>query len=238
MNIALVGYGTMNSLVAKKIEESKDLDCVGIVDIGYYKSLDEIKNSFDAIIDYSYPGNLDMIYDYVSRTHTPVVIATTGHTDEQINKIHELSKVAPVVFTGNFSLGITVMEKVLRDIAPILKDKFDIEVIEKHHNKKVDAPSGTAKMLVRALNPDHEYEEVYGRSGFKKREHEIGVSAIRGGTIAGEHTVLFAGEDEVLEITHEAHSKLIFVNGTITAVRFIINKPYGLYNMNNILFNE
>lgn len=238
MKIALVGYGTMNRLVANKIENTPGIECVGAVDVGMYPNLDAIETDFDVIIDFSYPGNLDMIEDYVRKTHKPVVIASTGFDDEQIERIHALGNYAPVVFTGNFSLGICVFEQILKLITPILKDTFDMEVIEKHHNKKIDAPSGTAKMLVNALNYENDYEVIYGRSGMKKRGKEIGVNALRGGTIVGEHTVVFAGEDEILEITHEAHSKLIFVNGSIKAATFVVDKEYGVYDMNAVLFNN
>ena len=161
-----------------------------------------------------------------------------GYSEEQICAIKECAKSHPIVYTANFSLGITVFEEVLKQITPILKESFDIEVIEKHHHKKLDAPSGTAKMLVEAIDPNHEYNRVYGREGMSKRAHEIGVHAVRGGSIVGEHSVIFAGEDEVFEIKHEAHSKNVFVNGAIKAAEFLVGKPAGLYIMHDVLFSK
>lgn len=237
MRVALVGYGTMGQLVEKKLLAGGH-EVAGIVSIGMLDDLNQITSPFDVIIDFSHPSYLDMILNYIEQTNTPVVIATTGYTEAQVARIKEAGKKHPIVYTANFSLGITVFEEVLKQITPILEDSFDIEVIEKHHNKKVDAPSGTAKMLVAAMNPDHQYEEVFGRHGMSKRAKEIGVHAVRGGTIVGEHSVIFAGEDEVLEIKHEAHSKNIFVNGAIKAASFLLEREAGLYCMNDVLFSK
>ena len=235
MKAALVGYGTMGQLVEKKLI-AKGIDVVGIVSIGMLDNLDAIGEEFDVIVDFSHPDYLAMELEYVRKHHTPIVIATTGFDQTQIDAVYAAGNDAPIVYSANFSLGITVFAQVIKQIAPILEDSFDMEVIEKHHNKKADAPSGTAKMLANALNVDDQYEIVYGRSGFAKRGKEIGVSAVRGGTIVGEHSVIFAGEDEVLEIKHEAHSKNIFVNGALKAMEYIVGKENGVYDMNDVLF--
>lgn len=237
MKVALVGYGVMGQVVEKKLLE-KGHEIVGIISLGMKENLTEISEKIDVIIDFSHPNNLNMILEYVKKTNTPLVVATTGYSDVQIARIKETSKAHPIVYTANFSLGITVFEEVLRQISPILEDNFDIEVIEKHHNKKIDAPSGTAKMLVDAIDPDHQYERVYGRVNESKRNKEIGVHAIRGGSIVGEHSVIFAGEDEVFEIKHEAHSKFIFASGAVRAAEFIKDKPSGIYNMHDVLFTK
>ncbi len=237
MKVALVGYGTMGKIAEQKLIE-KGHHISGIVSLGLLNDLSEITNEIDVIIDFSHPSYLDMICTYVSETNTPVVFATTGFNESQIQKIKQLGCHHPVVYTANFSLGITVLEEVLKQITPILEDSFDIEVIEKHHNKKIDSPSGTAKMLVDVLNENKKYEVVNGREGMSKRAKEIGVHAIRGGSIVGEHSVIFAGDDEVLEIKHEAHSKNIFVLGAIQAASFVASKEAGLYNMNNVLFSK
>lgn len=236
MNIALVGYGAMGQIVHKCFYENDKLS--GIVSLGMKSSLDEIKENIDVVIDFSNPANLDMIYDFCKKNHTPVVIATTGFSEEQIKKIHDLAKYTPVLYSGNFSLGVILMNRLVREITPILKDSFDIEVIEKHHNKKIDAPSGTAKMLINSMNENNEFKVVYGREGSSKREpyKEIGVHSIRGGTIVGEHSVIYAGLDEVLEIKHEAHSKAIFAKGAIRGAHWLYGKDNGLYNMENVLF--
>lgn len=246
INTALVGYGKMGHILRKTIEDADDINFVGAVgpEQGAVESLDKIYaelygskgENMDVIIDFSYPGNLKPVSDFALSHGVPLVIATTGYSEEQVDYIRTLSEKIPVVYTANFSLGITVLNKVLKEVAPILKDSFDIEIVEKHHNRKVDAPSGTAKMLLAAVNENEEFENVFGRSGMKKREKEIGVHAIRGGTIAGEHTVMFAGEDEILEFTHIANSRKIFAVGAVKAAKFIIGKPNGLYDMDQILF--
>ena len=237
MNVALVGYGTMGQIVHKNLDPNDKL--VGIVSIGYLESLYDIKEKIDVIIDFSHPANLNMIYDYCKETKTPVVIATTGYSEEQIKKIHDLAQYTAVLYSSNFSLGVILLNRVIREITPILKDKFDIEVIEKHHNKKIDAPSGTAKMLVDTINSKNDFKIVNGREGVSKREpyKEIGVHSVRGGTIVGEHSVIYAGNDEVLEFKHEAHSKTIFAVGAVTGSKWIVKKEPGLYNMEDVLFN-
>ena len=194
----------------------------------------------DVIIDFSNPANLDMICEYAKNESCAVVIATTGYSPEQEEQIKELAQQVPVIKSANFSLGIAVMKHMLEDIAPVLKDAFDIEVLEKHHNKKIDAPSGTAKMLIDILDSTGGYKKQYGRVGIGLRGKDIGVHAIRGGTIVGEHTVMFAGEDEVLEIKHTASSKRIFAVGALEAAKFICEKnrsgAVGIYSVEEVLF--
>ena len=189
---------------------------------------------FDVIIDFSNPANLQMLADYCRVSGCPAVIATTGFEAEQLKEIEKLAETVPVVFSANYSLGINVMKRVIAEITPILEDTFDIEIIEKHHNKKLDAPSGTAKMLLEAADADGSYEHVFGRDGNRKRGREIGVHAIRGGTIAGEHTVIYAGTDEILEVKHTAGSKKIF--GALKAAAFAAQAQPGLYSMEDVLF--
>lgn len=239
IKVALVGYGKMGRQVEMKIKESENVSCVGIVDptaSDMAKTLDELKNDFNVIIDFSHPDNLEMIGGFAKSNNVAVVIATTGYEEAQIKYIKELSEFIPVVYTANFSLGITVMTKLVTQMSEALSDAFDIEIIEMHHNQKIDAPSGTAKMLMKAVDPDDEYIKVFGRQGYSKRKKEIGVHAIRGGNISGTHTVLFAGEDETLEITHKANSKQIFANGAIKAAMFASENSPGLYDMNDVLF--
>lgn len=236
MNVAILGAGAMGKVLSQTVLEQEGAELAGVVEPRNGETLQGLGNPIDVVIDFSNPANLEMLLDYCSTNNCPAVIATTGFTPEQEAKIAELAKQVPVVFAANFSLGITVMRRVLSEIAPILEGSFDMEVIEKHHNKKLDSPSGTAKMLVAALNPDGAYEEVNGREGNRKRGKEIGIHAIRGGTIAGEHDVIFAGEDEILEIKHTAGSKKIFAAGAVTAARFTQTAAAGLYDMENVLF--
>jgi len=227
MKVAVVGSdGRMGGLVVSILEEKENMEAVTIDDI------------FDVIIDFSHPNNLQMISEAAEKSGKPVVIATTGFVEEQISKIEDLAKKVPVVYAANFSLGITVMEKILKDITPILKDSFDMEMIEKHHNQKLDAPSGTAKMLVKAMNKDNEFEEVCGRKGMRKRSKEIGIHSVRGGTIPGEHSAIYAGDDEILEIKHTAGSRKIFANGSIKAAEFAVEQKPGMYDMNAVLFGK
>lgn len=235
MKAAILGAGAMGKVLAQTIEEQQDMSLAGIIEPRNGETLQDLEGT-DVVIDFSNPANLDMLISYCKAANCPAVIATTGFTQEQQDRISQLAQQVPVVFAANFSLGITVMKRVLAEIAPILEDNFDMEVIEKHHNKKLDSPSGTAKMLVQALNPQGAYEEVYGREGNRKRGKEIGIHAVRGGTIAGEHDVIFAGEDEILEIKHTAGSKKIFAAGAVKAARFTQTAGTGLYTMEDVLF--
>ena len=238
LNIMVVGVGKMGTLLMQNIEQSDDLALGAVFDGFTTPDLTNVKD-IHAIVDFSHPNNLAWIAPYVKEHHVPYICGTTGHSDEQKAIIESLSAYAPIVFQYNFSLGIAVFQEVLKMMTPMLKENFDIDVIGTHHIQKQDAPSGTAKMLVAAMNPDGEYEEVHGRNGFVgKRGKEIGIHAIRGGSVAGEHTVCFLGADEAIEIKHSATSKQIFITGALRAVRFVQNQPYGSYTMKDILFNK
>ena len=177
-----------------------------------------------------------MICDYVSKTKTPVVFATTGYSKEQLDKINELSKIAPVLRSANFSLGVIVLNRLVKEVTPLLEG-YDIEIIEAHHNKKVDAPSGTAKMLLKSAMDATGYDAKMGRNGYCPREkNEIGVSAVRGGTIVGEHEVMYCGNDEVITLKHSAQSKKIFATGAIKAARWLKDQKPGFYDMEDVLF--
>jgi len=221
MKIGLVGYGKTGQMVKKAIDETAGMECVGVVSSKYLKDLSDISEKTDVVIDFSHPSNLDMIKEYAERNPVALVLGTTGYLPEQIEKIKVLAETVPVVYTANFSLGITIFQQILKRITPVLRDTFDIELIEKHHKTKLDAPSGTAKMLLTALEEDK----------------EIGIHSVRAGTIAGEHTVLFAGDDEILEITHRAGSNKIFATGAVLAAQFAVRQAPGLYDMNDVLFN-
>ncbi len=238
MKIALVGYGKTGQTVKRTIDETEGMECVGVVSSKSLKDLSEIKEKIDVIVDFSHPSNLEMIMEYAEKNLTALVIGTTGYKEEQISAIKAMAQKVPVVYTSNFSLGITIFQQVLKQITPVLRDSFDIELIEKHHRMKVDAPSGTAKMLLASLEEGKEYPKVYGREGLGKRGEEIGVHVVRGGTIPGEHTVIFAGEDEIFEITHRAGSNRIFAAGAVLAAQFAAGKSPGLYDMKDVLFGQ
>lgn len=239
LKILVVGYGKMGKLLVETINRYNDMKVVMIVDDTNNPDLSVLEELPDVIIDFSHPDSLQWIVAFVKEHHTAYVCGATGHNDYQVKQIQELGQYAPIIFQGNFSLGISVFQEVLKMITPMLEETFDIEVVETHHNQKVDAPSGTAKMLVAAMNEDQKYQEVHGRCGMVgKRQKEIGIHAIRGGTVAGEHTVMFLGDDEAFEIKHTATSKQIFITGALKAARFSQGKPYGMYTMKDILFNK
>ena len=234
MKIAIVGKGAMGKVLADLAEE-KGFDVAAVIEPMDDETLDDV-GLVDAVIDFSNPANLDMIVDYCRKNQTPVVIATTGYDPDQEQQIRDLATDVPVVFSANYSLGINVMKRVIAEITPILEANFDIEIIEKHHNKKLDAPSGTAKMLLEAADPKGSYEHIFGREGNRRRGKEIGVHAIRGGTIAGEHTVIYAGTDEIFEIKHTAASKKIFAAGALRAAQYTQNRAAGFHTMEDVLF--
>lgn len=256
MRIAVVGAGAMGRTLADIIEEKasqgktkekfgrEGIKLAGMIETLNGKSLGDLEAETgikpDVVIDFSNPANLEMIAEYTADGKIPLVIATTGFSDAQLKKIEELSKRIPVVFSANYSLGIAVMKKILIQITPVLKDAFDIEVLEKHHNRKADAPSGTAKMLTDILDPEGQYDKKYGRVGIGLRGHEIGIHAVRGGSIAGEHTVMFAGDDEILEIKHTALSKKIFALGALEAAAFVYEKSAdgekGMFTIEDVVF--
>lgn len=237
MNIMIIGKGKMGKLIAETAAQREDMNVILMADRLTHPDLTDFDGDTDVVIDFSHPDNLDWIIDYIKNKKCAYICGTTGFDKTQTAKIHELGKLVPVVYQSNFSLGIAVLKEVLELITPMLENDFDIEVIEKHHNQKQDAPSGTAKMLLETLNKNRSYAEVYGRSGFTgKRGREIGIHAVRGGTVAGEHSVLFLGDSESLEIKHNAESRQIFVNGALTAARFAVKKTAGMYTMKDILF--
>ena len=221
MKIGLVGYGKTGRAVGRAIEETAGMECAGIVSSKHLGSLSDIGEKPDAVIDFSHPSNLEMIREYAEKNPVALVLGTTGYGPEQEETIKALAEKVPVVSTSNFSLGVTVFQQILEQISPVMRDSFDVELIEKHHKNKLDAPSGTAKMLLSAIGQTH-----------------VKVHSVRAGTIAGEHTVLFAGEDEILEITHRAGSNRIFAKGAVLAAKFAVGRAPGLYDMNDVLFER
>lgn len=206
--------------------------------IKIYKSFAEIEGKPDVIIDFSSPAVLDDELAYAVKNKVPAVIGSTGFTPEQLEKIDEASKKVALFRTANFSMGVNLLCKLVRRAAEVLGEKFDIEIIEKHHNKKVDAPSGTAIMLADSANEAFGNGKgiVNGREGIVgKRGNEIGMHAVRGGTVVGEHEVCFFGEDEIVTLSHSARSKKVFASGAITACKWLCGKPAGKYDMTDVL---
>ncbi len=241
--------GKMGGFVARAaIEDGNFLIVAGIDKINngqsfpIFSKFSDIKNPVDVIIDFSHPALIDDLLDFAKQNKIPVVIATTGYSDAQLNKIKETSKEIPVFFTFNMSLGVNLICSLAKKAASILGNGFDIEIIEKHHNQKIDAPSGTAIMLANAVNSvfedkmNYEYDRHSKRA--KRPKNEIGIHSVRGGTIVGEHDVIFAGHDEVLTISHSAQSKEVFAVGAVRAAKFLYDKKAGLYDMNSVLSFE
>ena len=227
----------MGQLVERRLNEREGNQIAAIVDIENVEQLDTMDKVADLIIDFSNPGMMDRLIDYAARTETALVSGTTGLSEEQMQKLKALSETVPVLSSSNFSYGVAVFKHVLSQISPIFAD-WDVELVETHHNQKIDAPSGTAKLLLSAIDPDGEKERIYGREGNcgVRPKKEIGVHAIRGGTVAGEHTVGFYGTDEIFELTHKAGSRQIFADGAIAAAEKLMEKPAGFYSMEEILF--
>ena len=205
-----------------------------------FKSIDEVDVGFDVIIDFSTAAVVGKIIDYCEIHKKPVVICTTGLSDEILGRIDELSKTCAVLRSANMSIGVNVLMKLLKQaVVRLAPEGFDIEIVEKHHNQKLDAPSGTALSLAEAMNEEMNgaYEYVYDRSGVRKKRDgkEMGISAVRGGNIVGEHDVIFAGTDEVITISHTAYSKKIFAKGAIAGARYLCGKAPGLYDMSDVM---
>lgn len=205
-----------------------------------FKTLEACNVQADVIIDFTAAGGADELLDYCEKTGVPAVICTTGLSNEQVERINEVSGKTALLRSANMSLGINTLFKILKNISPLLADAgYDIEIVEKHHNQKLDAPSGTALALADAINES--LEEAYGykfdrsKDRAKRPKNEIGISAVRGGTIVGEHEIIFAGEDEVIEIKHTAYSKKIFAKGAVEAAKFLAGKSAGLYTMKDVL---
>lgn len=236
MKICVIGYGAMGRIVC---ELAKEELAYPVGPECEYKTLDETDHNFDCIVDFSNPANLDMIAQYAKRHKKPCLFATTGFTNEQLEKIEALSREVPVLRSANLSLGVILLNRLVKEITPILKDDFDIEIIEAHHHNKVDSPSGTAKMLLDTVVQETEFSPNYSRLGYSPRDpKEIGIHSIRGGSIVGEHTVLYCGEDEVLTLKHSAQSKKIFAVGAIKAAHFLVKQNPGLYSMDDVLFGD
>ena len=236
--------GKMGKVIKSIVENRDDCEIVAGVDLNtddngafpIYSSINDIKESADAIIDFSNPVLLNDLLSYSEKTSTPLVIATTGYSDEQKKQIAQASKTTPIFFTYNMSMGVNNLAK---KAVEVLGDDFDIEIVEKHHNQKIDAPSGTALMLADAMCEEIEKPMKYEYDRHSKREkrtkNEIGIHAVRGGTIVGEHEIIFAGRDEIITLSHSARSKEIFAVGAVNAAVYMNGKGAGLYDMKELI---
>jgi len=247
LNILLSGaFGHIGRKITDLCKKREDVKIVCGVDIfegcasyPVFKSFCDVNIVPDVIVDFSNPALLDSILKFAKKNNTPCILATTGYSKEQVEKIKEVSKEIPVFYTGNMSLGINLLCSLVKKAANVLGEDFDVEIIEKHHNQKIDAPSGTALMLANAVNSvsDDKYRYEFDRHSKREKrpKNEIGIHSVRGGTIVGEHDVIFAGNDEVITLSHSAFSKEVFAQGAIKAALFMKDKKPGLYDMNDIL---
>ena len=205
-----------------------------------FDSIEKCDVDVDVVIDFSTAKAVDTLLDYCVEKKLPVVLCTTGLSEEQLKKVEEASKETAILKSANMSLGINLLLKLLKDAAKVLAPAgYDIEIVERHHNQKLDAPSGTALALADSVNDalDNEYHYVYDRSQVRQKrdKKEIGISAVRGGTIVGDHEVIFAGTDEVIEFTHTAYSRSVFAKGAVEAGKFLAGKPAGMYDMGDVV---
>lgn len=240
--------GKMGQVVTAMCAQQDGIEIVAGVDVHAVKLNDypvyadpmECPDTVDCIVDFSNPAALPSLLSFCKKSGSAIVLATTGYSEEQLQNIQNAAKNLRIFRSANMSLGINVLLALVRQAAKILGDTCDIEIVEKHHNRKLDAPSGTALMIADAASSalSEKPEYVYERHNLRQQrgKQEIGISAVRGGTIVGEHEVLFAGTDEVLEIKHTAYSREIFANGAIQAAKFLAGrKEPGLYNMEDLV---
>ncbi len=240
--------GRMGHVIVDLCKEDQDIQVVAGVaafgessyDFPVFKSLSECNVDADVIVDFSNASAVNGLLDFCTEKGIPVVLCSTGLSAEQLDKVKEASAKVAVLKSANMSVGVNALIKVLKEVSPLFAAAgFDIEIVEKHHNQKLDAPSGTAIALADSINEslNNEYEYVYDRSTRREKRpvKEIGISAVRGGTIVGDHDVIFAGLDEVVTLSHRAYSRAIFGKGAIQAAKFLAGKSAGMYDMSDVL---
>ena len=240
--------GKMGQVITGIVAADKDAEIVAGIDIvdnrqnpyPVFTNIDDCNVEADVIIDFASAKAIDKLLDYVETRKIPVVLCTTGLSEEQLARVEEVSKKVAVLKSANMSLGINTLFKVLKSVSPLLAEAgFDIEIVEKHHHFKVDAPSGTALALGDAVNESlpEKYEYKFDRSQDRipRPKNEIDFSSVRGGTIVGEHDVIFAGEDEVITFSHTAYSKSVFAKGAVEAAKFLKGQPAGHYTMKEVI---
>lgn len=240
--------GKMGQVISGLLQSDNHAKIVAGIDLtettenGYpvFTSFSACNVEADVIIDFASPKKLDEMLEYAQKNNVPIVLCTTGLSEEDLTMVTEAAKNVAILRSANMSLGFNTLIKLLKIATQVLAEAdFDIEIVEKHHNQKIDAPSGTALALADAMNEvlGQEYAYKYDRSGdnVKREKKEIGISAVRGGTIVGEHEIIFAGTDEVIEIKHAAYSKAIFAKGAIQAAKYLAGKTPGMYQMSDVI---
>ena len=248
-NIIMHGCnGKMGQVITRIVAEDPDAEIVAGIDLTgevkndypVFRTIEECNVEGDVIIDFSTAAAVDGILDYSVKRRLPIVLCTTGLSEEQLAKVEEAAKETAVLKSANMSMGINLLLKLLKDAARVLAPAgFDMEIVERHHRLKVDAPSGTALALADSLNEamGNQYEYKFDRSQERKKREdlEIGISAVRGGTIVGDHEVIFAGPDEVIEFKHTAYSKAVFGKGAVQAAKFLKGKGAGRFDMSDVI---
>ena len=239
--------GRMGHMIRSIIDENPDIEVAAGIDISegdakfpVFTEAGACTVEADVIIDFSSPAAIEGILKLAVGNNIPAVLCATGYTKEQLEMIDRASEKTAILRSANMSLGINILAKLVAEAAQVLAQRgYDIEIVERHHNQKLDAPSGTALLLADAANSvlDPKYEYVYDRSGRREKrpQKEIGISAVRGGTIVGDHEVIFAGLDEVIEIKHSAYSRAVFAKGAVSAAVFLAGRPAGMYSMMDVI---
>ena len=240
--------GRMGQMITNIVKEDNDIEIVAGVDVSdhitntypVFKSIGECNVEADVIIDFANAAAVEALLDYSTSRQVPVVLCTTGLSPEQLENMKNASAKVAILKSANMSLGINTLLKLVKEATAVFsKAGFDIEIVEKHHNQKLDAPSGTAIALADSINEElnNEYEYVYDRSSRREKrpQKEIGISAVRGGSIVGDHDVIFAGTDEVITFSHTAYSRAVFAKGAIAAAKFLSGKPAGMYDMSDVI---
>lgn len=240
--------GRMGQMITGIVAADADAEIVAGIDVSdhiqntypVFKTIAECDVEADVIIDFANAAAVDALLDYSATKNIPVVLCTTGLSEEQLQNMKDTSAKVAILKSANMSLGINTLLKILKDATNVFaKAGFDIEIVEKHHNQKLDAPSGTALALADSINEElnNEYEYVYDRSTRREKrpQKEIGISAVRGGSIVGDHDVIFAGMDEVITFSHTAYSRAVFAKGAVSAAKFLAGKPAGMYDMSDVI---
>lgn len=247
VKILLCGaLGKMGRMIAQIVSERTDCEIVagvdiseGVADFPIFSAPSMVNVEADVIVDFSHPSALSGVLEYAVKKNLPAVLSTTGYSPEQVNLIRKASARISVFFSANMSLGVNLLSELAKTAAKVLGSGYDIEIVEMHHNKKIDAPSGTALMLADEISSvlDEQPQYVYDRheKREKRTKNEIGIHAVRGGTIVGEHEILFAGTDEVIRLSHSAGSKAVFASGAVNAAVFLLGKDAGLYTMHDLV---
>lgn len=239
--------GNMGRVISRLVEKYENVQIVAGIDpkttsktsYPIYSDISFFTDKADVIIDFSHPDALPGLLKYARENNTPIVVATTGLSEDHISTLEDHSKFAPVFYSSNMSLGVNLLIDLVKKAAKILENKFDIEIVEKHHNQKIDAPSGTAIAIANGINSvlEEKHHYVYERQSKreKRTKNEIGIHSVRGGTIVGDHNVIFAGIDEILEFKHIALSREIFAQGALKAAEYMVDKGPAMYSMSDLI---